>query len=281
MSPTSDPIPSRHTIVAREPRQCQHHGTFEAKLWAMTPPVKMIAGKGAPKFCDPFWSNCPTCDGEWQQEADARDAEVRGGMTAKQRMAAARVAAAGIPPRFASSTLWTWQHGMDQQRRVWDWARDYAHAFEDAIASGRSGVFCGAPGTGKTHLAIGVLRHVLERGGTGIYTTVMDMLGRIKATFHERAHETEQQVMDALTSCDLIVIDEVGRSLDTNYELAQFFRVLDRRYQNLRPTILVTNLPKSKLLEFVGDAVVDRLRENGGAMLMFDWASQRATKARP
>lgn len=138
-------------------------------------------------------------------------------------------------------------------------------------------ILLGATGTGKTHLACGLLRHVIEKGGTGQYTTVMDMLGRIKATFSGKG-ETETDVIDELTKCDLLVIDEVGRSLDSNYEVAQFFRVLDKRYQWQKPTVLATNLTQPKLREFLGDAVVDRLREAGGALLSFDWASQRSTK---
>ena len=135
--------------------------------------------------------------------------------------------------------------------------------------------------TEERHLAIGMVRHVVEKGGTAHYTTVMDMLGRIKDTYHKDAHETEAQVIGLLSTVDFLAIDEVGKSLDTNYEQAQFFRLMDIRYRNLKPTLLVTNLNKDKLVAYLGDAVVDRMREAGGLLLSFDWGTNRSTKRPP
>lgn len=266
-------------VVAVEQRTCATHGAYEARIEVLRPQPKRRPWTTAAWRDSTRWSNCPTCDATWAAEAEATDAEIRGGMSAKKRLADERLRRCGIPTRFMESTVWNWNHAMDQQRRVWSWVRDYLNNFDAALQSGRSGAFIGAPGTGKTHLGIGMLRHVIEKGGTGVYCTVMDLLGRIKATFNERAGgETEADVMQLVGSCDFLVIDEVGRSLDSNYEMAQFFRVLDRRYRDVKPTLLLSNLGKAKFAEFLGDAVVDRFREAGGMLYVFDWASQRSTK---
>lgn len=266
----------KHIITGREPRACKKHGAFEAVQWTLDPMPKVKAGDTAlPDILLPFWSQCPTCDAEMQREADLKDQEIRGGINEKQRLAALRKASAGIPARYVGVSVWNWQHGIDQQRRCWDWVRDYANTFEQAIATGRSAIFVGSPGTGKTHLAIGLLSHILEKGGTGLYTTVMSMLGRIKDTFHKNADETEAKVIESFRSVDLLVIDEVGKSVDSNYEHSQFFRILDLRYQDLKPTVIVSNLKPSDLRAFLGEAVADRMTEAGGKVLMFDWASQR------
>lgn len=267
--PRIEPTPRQHVVIGERAGDCGKHGAFTSRCEQLQP---VLAG------LEPFWTRCPACQSEEQAQVDARHAEVMGGVTASQARILARITTAGIPARFREATIWNWQHPMEQQRRVWQWAREFCGAFEIVVETGRCGVLLGAPGTGKTHLAIGLLRHILEKGGTGLYVTVMSMLGRIKDTYNTRAAETERTVIHDLTKCDLLVIDEVGRSLDTNYEIAQFFRVLDTRYQNLKPTILVSNLNKVKLTEFLGEALVDRMRESGGAMLMFDWASQRNTR---
>lgn len=282
-SPTCD-LPSRfrHTEIAREPRTCETHGVFESICTQIEPrPVRNPAHIGIDDVAylfGPRWSSCPTCDAELQREVDERDAVIRGGMTERQRAFLMRIREANIPQRFAEATVWNWHHSMDQQHRVWSWARDYCNAYEIVIETGRCGVLLGSTGTGKTHLAIGVLRHILEKGGTGYYTTAIDMLGRIKATYSRGSDESETKVVDMLTSVDLLVVDEVGRQLDTSYEVSQLFRVLDRRSSNLRPTLIVSNLSKLALAEFLGDALLDRLREGGGALLVFDWASQRSTR---
>lgn len=264
--------PRSYVVVARERRTCEDHGPYEAEQWDIQPKPPNYTGSTW-SYLDPWWSSCPTCDAEAQRLAEARNDEV-----ARERLHRARLAETGIPARFQDSTLWNWRHTIDAQRRVWEWARDYAQTFDIALQTGRGGAFCGPPGTGKTHLGMALLRHVIEKGGTGLYCTVMGMLGRIRSTYNREADKTEQQAIDAHVRPDLLVVDEVGRSLDTNYEVAQFFRVLDLRYQQMKPTILVSNLPGAKLREFLGDAVTDRLREHGGAMLTFDWASARSPR---
>ena len=262
-------------------RECEHHGAYESTCYAL--------GKARVA-----WTNCPKCDHEWQREADERDAEIRGGMSRKEIEQRDRIQRIGIPPRFVDCTVWNWQHGMDRQRSVWNWVVDYVKQFDLALEHGRCCVLIGACGTGKshiaicvmlgaagcgkTHLAIGIAKHVAEKGGTARYTTVMDMLGRIKATYSRDAAEKEQDVLNELATVDMLVIDEVGRQLDTNYTEAQFFSVLDKRYRNKKPTVLVSNLNKAKFVDYLGAAIVDRLRENGGQVLTFDWASQRSTR---
>lgn len=257
-----------HIAIESRPAVCDKHGDYDALLWALDP-------ASAAPYAQPFWSKCSLCDDEIQAEQDARSEDAK---ERQERWMSLQLDAANIPPRFRHATVWGWQHGMEQQQRAWAWARDYCGQFEIVQQTGRSGLFTGAPGTGKTHLAVGILRHILEKGGTGYYTTVMGLLGRIKDTYHREATETEQQVIDHVRDVDLLVIDEVGRQLDTNYEHAQLFRILDLRYGALRPTLLVSNLSREKLGEFLGEAMVDRMREGGGGLLVFDWASQRPRK---
>jgi len=277
----SEPIQRTNVVVDTQPRTCQDHGPYIAEQLDLQPKpgdYPRVPGKFASAvvtYLDPFWTNCPTCDADRQREVDAQDAAIRTGLTERQKMMAERLRASQIPQRFSEASIWNWQHGMDQQRRVWNWAREYASQFDIAVSTGRCGVFIGAPGTGKTHLAIGLVRHINEKGGTGLYTTVMQMLGRIKDTYNKNSSETESQAIDFHARPDLLVIDEVGKQLDTNHEQAHFFGILNARYNALKPTILVSNLTRQKLIDFLGAAVVDRMREAGGALHVFDWASQR------
>lgn len=274
----------RFVETDRQVRECRVHGAYQSVQTQITPrPIPKFEQIGLDDIAylfGPRWSSCPKCDAELQREADARDEVIRGGMTDAMRLFVGRIREANIPSRFANATVWNWQHPMDQQQRVWGWAHDYCLDYEIVVATGRSGVFLGSTGTGKTHLAIGILRHIVEKGGTGYYTTAIDMLARIKATYGKQAEEDEGKVVQMLESVDMLVLDEVGRQRDTEYENTQLFRILDRRSANMRPTIVVSNLNKASLVAFLGEALVDRLRENGGAMLTFDWASQRSARKR-
>ena len=47
------------------------------------------------------------------------------------------------------------------------------------------------------------------------------------------------------------------------------------RYQAMKPTIMISNLLPEGFVGAVGDRIADRIKEDGGAMLVFDWGSAR------
>ena len=49
---------------------------------------------------------------------------------------------------------------------------------------------------------------------------------------------------------------------------------MDRRYREMRPTILMTNLDKAEFKNAIGERVYDRLTEVG-RWVKFDWESFR------
>jgi DNA replication protein DnaC len=44
----------------------------------------------------------------------------------------------------------------------------------------------------------------------------------------------------------------------------------------LKPTIVISNLAKDGLQDYLGERAFDRLRENGGKLVVFDWESYRS-----
>lgn len=252
------------------PAVCADHGEFVTVQMGLDPPVP---------FLQPWWTDCPKCDAELQREADARDAQIRNGIGDNAARLAMAMDAAGIPTRFTDCTIWNYQHGMEKQRAVWNTIRDAATNIATVIQQGRSFVMLGEPGTGKTHLSCGLVRHVVEKGGTAIYTTAAGMMQRIKATFGEHATETTEQAIAAFTSCDMLAIDEIGRQVSTEYSMTTFFEILNARYNNRRPVVLASNMDRVQFSEFVGPSILDRLREDG-TMMIFDWASTRVSRAK-
>lgn len=266
---------TRHVVLGEERRTCALHGDYTSQQIGLAD-----APASRWKWLQPFWSACPKCDAARQSAADAEHERIRSADAQRRKVAADRMVAMGVPRMYAEASLAQCSDkladsSMPRRQAVYRWVQEYANSFDLALANGRSFAMIGGVGTGKTFLACSVLRHVVEHGGSVGYATVMDILGRIKATFRKDSPETEAQVFRELQELDLLVIDEVGRSLDTNYEVAQFFRLLNKRSGAMRPVILVSNLNGTEFRKFLGEAIVDRLRDNGGALLTFDWPSYR------
>ena len=115
-------------------------------------------------------------------------------------------------------------------------------------------------------------------GVSAMFATVSDLLRRIKETYRRDAETTEREVIESFVGCDLLVVDELGVQVGSDHEKLLLFEVLNGRYQELRPTILISNLSADDLEAFLGHRVMDRYRECG-VVLAFDWGSYRGRKA--
>ena len=82
-------------------------------------------------------------------------------------------------------------------------------------------------------------------------------------------------MLQDLRKLDLLIIDEVGLSFGSDAEVLQLSELLNMRYEDVRPTLIVSNCKSSDLSRYLGDRGVDRLRENGGKVVTFEWESHR------
>ena len=185
-----------------------------------------------------------------------------------------RMAKAGIPPRFLAKTLDTYEATTPAQETVLEWCREFAKTYKD---SPTCGLFIGSPGTGKTHLAIGI---ALDAALTDyiesiFYTTVSKIIQRVKDSWDKDPGETEKRVRLSITDPRLLIIDEVGVQYGSDFERNILFDVMNTRYENLKPTILISNLPLSGVTDYLGERVMDRLSEDAGKVFVFDWESHR------
>lgn len=274
----------QHVATETAPRTCDRHGPFTATLWDLQPkpfayPVT-TASTELLTFLAPFWSKCPSCDTEIQLEADERDALIRSGKSKADERLALRFREANIPKRLEQCSLDNYSSLLAGEKTALSAAKDYAYSFEtQGIETGRCMVFLGKVGVGKSHLAIAILRHVMLRGGNGRYATVFEILAAIKATFAKGSTQTIEQVIDTYARPDLLVIDEIGKQVGTDFEIANLFAVIDRRYADEKPMLLVSNLSEAEFKALLGEAIIDRLRSNGGRLIKFFWESRRGEEA--
>jgi DNA replication protein DnaC len=164
--------------------------------------------------------------------------------------------------------------GYDQQQ-VFDRCRKFAVNFKKVLELGSSMIFTGNPGTGKTHLATAIFIDLYDRGfGVGYYM-FYELMFRIKATYGRGASETEDGIIKRLSDYDLLILDEVGVKSLSETEVALAYQIINKRYEAMKPTILVTNLSIKDLEEALGTRTIDRFYENHGAVLVFGWGSMR------
>lgn len=97
----------------------------------------------------------------------------------------------------------------------------------------------------------------------------------VKDTYRRDSDTSESEIIKRLAFPHLLIIDEIGVQYGSDAEKNILFDIINERYESLRPTILISNLNLPKLAEYAGDRVIDRMKEGGGKVLIFDWKSHR------
>lgn len=216
-------------------------------------------------------TTCPKCSRERADRAEAESQEAQ-----RKAMIASRIASASIPKRFASKMLTNYTP-CPKSKKIFDACTRYSQKLDQIQENGTSLIFCGKPGTGKTHLAIGILQEAIRRGVAARYATVIEMIRQVKDTYSRRSEKTETQVIDHYSNISILVLDEVGMQIGSDTEKLIISEIIDNRYSDVKPTILISNLGMVELKEYLGERIFDRMKEGGGAVFNFDWESKRSS----
>ncbi len=226
-------------------------------------PWKGIQPPGkAPEAFEPEQSadECPKCDGLGVIVADD-GSTVKCSCGAWDMANVARaLSRARLPERYRRKTLEGFKaaRGDKARGRLRDAARSYAIAFE---REEKGLILRGVTGCGKTHLAVGILHDVLKRGFTGQYCNVTDLLTRLRESYSDESAEREGLILEEAGSVDLLVFDDLGAEMPTDWVRDRIYLILNRRYESARPVIVTTNCDDAELREKIGARIVSRLYE--------------------
>jgi DNA replication protein DnaC len=220
-----------------------------------------------------IWTGCPDC--KEAELAAERQAEAKKQAEQAQRVIEAMLEEAAIPKRFMGRTLDNFKASNSKQSAALSIAREFASNFEIHRKKGTGLIFSGLPGTGKSHLATAILQAIMP-DHCGVYVTCMQMIQAVRATWRKDSEKTEVQVLKTFGAVPLLVLDEVGVQYGTDGEKNLIFEVLDRRYRDMLPTIILTNENTEGLKALVGERSFDRLTESC-RWVSFDWGSYRQT----
>lgn len=219
-----------------------------------------------------------TCEEHGQWPANVQDASgvvrwMQPGcpVCRKNAQTQALVATADLSKRFLSCTFDNYRVGTPGQQIALKACREYAQNFAQNLEDGRCMILMGNPGTGKNHLSSAIMMEVMRQNHTTLRVKASSFLDE-----YWSKDFTEREVwMQRMASVDLLVIDEIGRASNGKSANDAFFRLIDSRYELVKPTIVTTNLNREALLETLGEASYDRLREGGGKRVVFNWNSER------
>ena len=140
--------------------------------------------------------------------------------------------------------------------RIYDACRDYAYEF-----SPRSGslLLSGDPGLGKTFLSASIARVVSESGHSVVYDTAAHIFERFEAQKFTRDDPSADEDVSRLLRCDLLIIDDLGTELTTEFVRSAFYQIVNTRLMTNKKTIISTNLSPAELSRRYGANILSRI----------------------
>jgi len=168
-------------------------------------------------------------------------------------------AAAGIPKRFKDKPLNSFD--AQYQKGAWMIACRYVERFREIRQEKKNGLcFIGPSGTGKSHLAYGILSGLLAQAVPGICGTVPDILDMLRPRQAEQANSQER--LHALKSLDIVILDDLGAERETPWVTERLYVIINYRYNEILPTIITSNQELEDLEKLPGwGRIVSRLFE--------------------
>jgi DNA replication protein DnaC len=130
----------------------------------------------------------------------------------------------------------------------------------------------GGPGSGKTHQALGIPAKLAEMGVPANFTYM-----RSVDYFDDQQNapfELKTELFEKARDSRLLILDDLFAGGDHKRSASDLYRLLDARFADERPTVLVSNLDGQPLKDALGPRLSDRLREDAVTVKM-DTRSRR------
>ena len=234
---------------------CEKHGGFEEREITMGAMVITMV-------------KCPDCTKESKRKLEEQ--ELHKEFERKKQAKASKRLTAGISRRNLYKSFADLIAATRSQKKVLATCMQFVDEFPES----KNIIMLGKVGTGKTLLASSIIESLIEKHQCKIIKLI-DMIRELKATFSKDSEATEIKIIKHYSEIPLLIIDEVGTQFGSDTEKLLMFDIIDGRYQEMKPTILISNLNIDGVKELIGERCVDRLREGGGSMIAFDWESER------
>lgn len=138
----------------------------------------------------------------------------------------------------------------------------------------------GVHGSGKTTYAVAAAKKALDesyeyddrlavhRVANVKFVTSIGLLNAYKATYSDGVKMTEDEVTKRFASCDMLIVDDLGKEAPTEWAVSKLFEIVNARYEKSRPIIVTSQYSLVDLasrLSKNGDetacAIVSRLSE--------------------
>lgn len=181
----------------------------------------------------------------------------------------------GITKRLMGTTLNSFKTSCNESSQALAMCNEYLLKVKSKEPVGGL-ILIGRCGTGKTMLAAGMVEELGFNDFTSRIRTISGLVLELKETWRNDSTVSESELINFYTNyVDLLIIDEIGCQRNSDTESLLLFSIIDGRYNNMLPTVLISNLSLQDFKVSIGERCYDRLKDDGGKIVAFNWDSAR------
>lgn len=170
---------------------------------------------------------------------------------------------AGIPKRYATMSFdWLREHGTfpAENKEAYAIVKAYADNLKYNLDFGKGLILRGPAGTGKTSIAVSVLKRAIDMGKGGMMISMPSLLDTMLALSKGPSDiyiEFERKVRNI----PILLLDDFGAEYGkSEWVAAKVDDIVIDRYNRMKPIILTTNYSDGWTKDHYSQRIYDRLR---------------------
>lgn len=159
--------------------------------------------------------------------------------------------------------------------------KNYCGVSSKVLEEGYGIYIYGDSGTGKTHLTACMVNELVKQHRPVLFTNFFEISQIIRGTF-KSSKISEIDMVEKIANIDFLFLDDLGtekvtKNGEDNWLQEKIFEILNKRYNNKKPTIFTSNYSLEELINNRGvmEKTVDRILEMSSVILKIEGESNR------
>jgi len=149
---------------------------------------------------------------------------------------------------------------LKNMREIYKKCIDFVEHFDE---HNKNLFFIGSPGLGKTFLCNSIAKDLLDKSKSVLYMTVPDLIDTMrKYKFDFDKEENYAHYLNEVYNCDLLIMDDLGTELSTQFSNQAIYNILNKRIVNMKKMIISTNLNGVDFQNTYSERIVSRIIGN-------------------